>query len=151
MQTVTSGTGGNITYPWGEAIDQSNDILYVADFGTSIIQEFNLNGGTITNGNGPITGSQPWGMDFYNNYVYVAVYGAWLMIDPATNNVAVSMPVTGQAVGLSVDKSNGDVYVTDSNGVSVFQYNGGVTNYAPVTTNLPVGANLNLPLRVDSL
>ena len=134
-QTVLGGSGGTFDAPYCEAIDSANSLLYVADTGNNQIQIFNIpaltNAGVITGFNGP------FGIDYYDGYLYVGENNQWEKVNPSNSAVTGTNTLSNQVAGLSVDKINGDVYAANVVGVQVYQpsVSGGVTTYTLASTN----------------
>src|SRR5919107_315762 len=116
---ATIPVGGS---PFGVAINQFYDLVYVANAGSNTVSVIDLNNTVVATI--PVGGS-PFGVAINptNGLVYVSISNrnTVSVIDPATNKVVATIPVGEAPFGVAINPTNGLIYVANvlSNTVSV--------------------------------
>jgi YVTN family beta-propeller protein len=142
--TLNVAVGSN---PYGVAVDQTTDTVYVANYGSGTVSV--IDGATDTVTATIMVGSAPVGLavDGATDTVYVANAGsgAVSVIDGSTNMVTATVAVGTEPEGVAVDKSTDTVYVAN-NGSDTMSVIDGATNNVTATVVVgtePAGASVD--------
>ena len=125
------GTGSKELYARGLAIDKSNELIYIADYGNERVQIVSFKGDFIKRF-GQYKLSRPWGIAITSEHIYVTDIGLHALFQFNKNNfqllnrTGTKGQIDGQfnePAGLCTDYS-GDVFVADcyNNRVCIFSH-----------------------------